>query len=65
MSDKTKDEITYQFPNFNGATVEVWEWKCNIIQHFVMDVITRGEIFWFHIIVNTTKQELCIPWDIL
>ena len=20
------DEITYPFPNFNGATVEVWEW---------------------------------------
>ena len=20
------DEITYPFPNFNGATVDVWEW---------------------------------------
>ena len=20
------DEITYPFPNFNGATAEVWEW---------------------------------------
>ena len=23
------DEITYPFPNFNGATVEVWEWISN------------------------------------
>ena len=23
---KVWDEITYLFPNFNGCTVEVWEW---------------------------------------
>ena len=23
---KLKHEITYPFPNFNGFTVEVWEW---------------------------------------
>ena len=23
------DEISYPFPNFNGATVEVWEWISN------------------------------------
>ena len=23
---KVWDEITYPFPNFNGTTVEVWEW---------------------------------------
>ena len=23
---KVWDEITYLFPNFNGAAVEVWEW---------------------------------------
>ena len=28
------DEITYPFPNFNGATVEVWEWISNFITHF-------------------------------
>ena len=33
------DGITYPFPNFNGATVEVWEWISNIIPHFLMDVI--------------------------
>ena len=24
------DEITYPFPNFNGCTVEVWEWIGNL-----------------------------------
>ena len=28
------DEITYPFPNFNGATVEVWEWISNFTPHF-------------------------------
>ena len=27
-------EITYAFPNFNGCTVEVWEWISNSIPHF-------------------------------
>ena len=28
------DEITYPFPNFNGCTVEIWEWISNFIPHF-------------------------------
>ena len=31
-------EITYPFPNFNGVTIEVWEWISNSISHFKMDV---------------------------
>ena len=31
--------INYPLPNFNGATVEVWEWMTNFIPHFIMDVI--------------------------
>ena len=34
------NEISYPFPHFNGATVEVWEWIRNFILHFVMDVTT-------------------------
>ena len=34
------DEITYPFPNFNGFSVEVWEWIKNFIPHFIIDVIT-------------------------
>ena len=33
------DEITYPFPNFNGVTVEVWEWISNVIPHFTRHVI--------------------------
>ena len=33
-------EITYPFRNFNGWTVEVWEWRNNFITHFMIDVIT-------------------------
>ena len=29
MPDKVWDEITYPFPNFNGCTIEVWEWISN------------------------------------
>ena len=32
--------ITYPFPNFNGATVEVREWVSNYIQQFNEYVIT-------------------------
>ena len=39
MSNKVWREITYPFPNFNGATVEVWEWISNFIPHFIMDMI--------------------------
>ena len=38
--NKMWDEITYQFPNFNGCTVRVWERMNNSIPHFTMDVIT-------------------------
>ena len=40
MPSKAWDEITYPFPNFNGGTVEVWEWICNFIPHFIVYVIT-------------------------
>ena len=51
------DEITYPFPNFNGATVEVWEWVSNFcivevwewvsnfIPHLIMGVITYPWLF--------------------
>ena len=37
---KMWDEITDPFPNFNGTTIEVWEWISNVIPHFIMNVIT-------------------------
>ena len=40
MPSTVWDEITYPFLNFNGCTIEVWEWINIFIPHFVMDVIT-------------------------
>ena len=42
------DEITYLFPDLNGAAIEVWEWIsnfitcmiCNYIHYIVCDEIT-------------------------
>ena len=35
INDKEWDEITCPFPNFNGATIEFWEWISNFISHFL------------------------------
>ena len=40
MPSKVWDEIINPFPNFNGCTVEVWEWISNFTPHFIMDLIT-------------------------
>ena len=34
------DENTYPFPNFNGCTVQVWEYIRNLTPHLIMDVVT-------------------------
>ena len=38
MTSKMWDEITYLFPNFNGCTVDVWEWVIDFIQHYIIGV---------------------------
>ena len=40
INHKMWDEITYPFPNFNGAAVEVWKWLSNFIPHFTGNEIT-------------------------
>ena len=40
MPSKMWDGVIYPFLNFNGCTVEVYEWISNFIPHFIMDVIT-------------------------
>ena len=37
---KVRDEISYPFSHFNGATVEVWEWVIDFIPHYIKRVIT-------------------------
>ena len=38
------DESTYPFPNFNSATVEVWEWISNFIPH--SHAVSANRILW-------------------
>ena len=38
--------MTYQFPNFNGATVEAWEWISNVIPYFT------GYDYWVWLFFN-------------
>ena len=33
-------KIIYPSPNFNGRTVDGWEWISNFTSNFIMDVIT-------------------------
>ena len=40
MHSEVWDEITYPFPNWNGAAAEVWEFISNSISHFIMGAIT-------------------------
>ena len=40
MPSKVWGEVTNPFLNFNGATVEAWEWIRNFITHFMMQFIT-------------------------
>ena len=46
MHSQVWDEITYPFPNFNGCTVELWEWISNFIPHFIMRLISYPTQFW-------------------
>ena len=36
---KVRDRITYPLPNFNDATVKVWEWISNFTPHLTWNVI--------------------------
>ena len=42
MPSKVWDEIDNPYPNFNGITVEVWEWMNIFIPHIIMDVISNS-----------------------
>ena len=70
---KVWDEITSPFPNFNGCSMEVWEWISNFIPHFDGHVIIyagrlnhvnkRGPCYWnvqlYVKIVYHTQRSFC------
>ena len=39
IHDKVRDEATYPFPKFNGATINVYQGMNNFIPHFTDHVI--------------------------
>ena len=39
MPCKMCDEIVNPFPNYNGSTVEVFEWINNFILYIIMDIL--------------------------
>ena len=47
-------ELTYQSPNFNGATVEVWQWISNFTPHFIG-----------HAYNNSIPHEICMKFAVL
>ena len=51
------DEITYPFLNFNGATVEVYEWISNFIPHLTGCVII--DPWWDKRLNNGSKEGNC------
>ena len=38
------DEITYQVPNFNGYTIDAWEWTRNFIPPVYLTLFIHAEI---------------------
>ena len=66
MPSKVWDEIIYPFPNFNGCTVEVWEWISNFIPHFMMYITTYPSLWDCHVIMGITSHCVIqyIPWNI-
>ena len=66
MSSKVWEEIIYIFPNWNGSTLQVWEWINNFMPHFIMDVISYPCWYWnilrkgTHVIIDVvyTKKGL-------
>ena len=60
MSGKVWDEITYPFPNYNSATVEVSEWISNFIPYIIMDVITDHVSKLIHHLIYDMDTSLLI-----
>ena len=51
------DEITYPFPNFNNATVEVWKWISNFTPHSLL-----GMWLFVHAGIKLIRVSKTGPW---
>ena len=66
MPIKVWYKITYPFPNFNGCTVDVWEWISYFITHFIMYIVTYP---WWHLstahITGTAMTTFCRTYGLI
>ena len=54
---KVWSEITDPSPNFNGATVEVWEWISNFIPHYwARDYQSMPTLKLIHVCKKVTEE---------
>ena len=58
IHNKMWHAITYPLPNFNGATIEVWELISNLISHFTGHVITSKFQWKMHFKMSSVKWRL-------
>ena len=57
--NKVKDEITYRFPNFDSATVDVWEWISYFVPHLtrVCDYLSMVELKLNHVVTEVVGRH--------
>ena len=61
MPVKAMDEIIYQFPNFNGWTIEVWEWLINFTPPYIWrQLLIHAKIIIYYMRINVCKM---VPWS--
>ena len=53
---KLWNEITYPFPNLNGAIVEAWDWISCFISHVIMDMIICP--CWIKVICKNSRRTV-------
>ena len=55
---KVRTEITYPFPNFNGATTEVWEWISNFTLYWACDYLYMLWLKSNHVSKRVPRKDL-------
>ena len=62
ISSKVCGEIICSVSNFDGCTIEVWEWINNFILHFKMDVIIFPCRDWSQSMLTKGATGIVAPW---
>ena len=71
MSSNDWDEIIYPFPNFNGSTIEVWEWitqspSTPVWGQYISRVITVVIVCnVFYVVICDRREIVHMYWQII